>query len=201
VKDIPTIETASLALAFVTPGLIALYVRSQLLHGRMPSAAEGLLGYFTISMVYHALTLPFLDRLLSSGPPLLDRTAWWLIVVVGGPAVFGGLLGLGAKFGVLRRVLGKIGIDLLHPMPTAWDYKFSKRETLFVIVHMKDGHRFFGRLGANGFVSSDSKDRDIYIDETFDLAEDNTWVSREDDGVLIFQSEIRAIEFFKGTEA
>ena len=186
---------------FLSPGVIALFVRAQLLHGRLPTASDGVLAYFVLSIVYHAASLPLIAVTIGGAEALVERPWAWFALVVGGPALFGIVLGLCAQLGPVRWVLGCIGIDVTHPMPTAWDWKFSRRENCFVIVHLRDGRTFFGRLGEKSLISSNPKERDLYIQETFDLTEDNTWVSREDDGVLILHGDIRLIEFFKQKEA
>lgn len=55
-----------------------------------------------------------------------------------------------------------------------------------------------GFLGANSFISSNEKERDIYISEVYKINKDNKWEKVQNtDGILIKANEIDYIEFFK----
>jgi len=56
---------------------------------------------------------------------------------------------------------------LAHPVPTAWDYKFSNLGTRYVIIDLKDGSIIYGKYSNNSFSSSIPEERDIYIEEVY----------------------------------
>jgi hypothetical protein len=64
-----------------------------------------------------------------------------------------------------------------------------------VLVVLKDGTKFGGRFGAQSFASSDGKERDVYIEQVYEIDKYDLWTP-SDQGVLILASEIRTIEFW-----
>ena len=74
-------------------------------------------------------------------------------------------------------------------MPTQW-----------VLVTLKDGTRFAGYCGPESFMSSDPTERDMYIEQIYDLDSDDNWVNVGKKEVLIASGEIQTIEFWPYTE-
>ncbi len=116
-----------------------------------------------------------------------------------GPALFGFLLGLNASKGWSRRVLGKLGVRVVHVMPTAWDRTFGGLDACWVLVTLKDGSKVAGFCGTGSFASSDPKERDLYIERVYGLDEHDIWQDIARRGMLIPSGEIRCIEFFPQT--
>ena len=61
---------------------------------------------------------------------------------------------------------------------------------------MKNGKTIYGKFSEHSFASSDTEERDLYIEKTYNIKEDMTWV--EDDkskGILVAKDEIETIEF------
>lgn len=176
-------------------------MRAQFLTGRLLSASDGALAYFTVSVVYHALTFPVLSWLFEKDGPLSSRTGLWFLLTVLGPALFGVILGLNAKFSWTRRILGRVGVNTLHVLPTAWDWRFADTPAFWIIVKLKNGTKFAGFCGSRSFMSSDPKERDIYIERIYDIGEDEKWISREENGLLISHGEISTMEFWPYKES
>ncbi len=147
-------------LVFFVPGAIILFVRSQLTTGRLPPPSERLLSYLIVSAIYLALTLPFVDYQPELGLSNLSSLSWiiWLFVI---PAVVGIILAV--LWGRIHDFLVKIGLRLVHPVPNAWEWKFSNVDNQWVLVTLIDGSEVAGYLGSKSFISSDPSERDIYI--------------------------------------
>ena len=47
----------------------------------------------------------------------------------------------------------------------------------WVLVTLKDGTRFAGYCGPQSFITSDPAERDMYIEQIYDLDADHQWVS------------------------
>lgn len=191
-----SINSLYLVLLFIVPGFIALSVRSQFVAGRDPSGNKtALLSYLTVSVIYGAFTLIFVDP-----TAIRDSFSAWIGFVFVGPVLVGLLLGINVQRGVIRRFLNKLHLYPIHAIPTAWDWKFSSTAEEWVLVTLKDGTRFAGFYGAQSFTSSTSGERDLYIQWVYDMDEGGVW-SRNDPekSVLIAAGEIRTIEFWPYT--
>lgn len=182
-----------LILVFIVPGFIALSVRSQFITGRILSnSKDAILSYLTVTVIYSALVLPFVD------PESIEksRLAWFALVFIG-PIFLGLLLGINIQKDLVRRFLNRFGLYPAHAIPTAWDWKFNAMAEQWVLVTLKDGTHFAGFYGAQSFVSSNPDERDMFIQWIYDIAEDGTWMPpKSERGVLIAAGEIRTIEFW-----
>jgi len=88
------------------------------------------------------------------------------------------------------------GLNAVHEVPSAWDWKFGKGENLWILVKLKDDTEFAGFCGENSFISSDPSERDIFIERVYELDDNNVWHEQAGKGVLIAQGEIRTIEIW-----
>lgn len=86
---------------------------------------------------------------------------------------------------------------IVHPIKKPWDYVFGKRESYWVIVHLKDGRKIGGRYDTDSFASSYPSDEQIYIEEAWILDDQGSFNKRIEDskGIIVFGSEILAVEF------
>lgn len=194
-SELLTPEKLSLFLMFSVPGIIALYFRSQFLSGRLPPLAEGAVAYITLSLVYQALSYPLSKNLFYAAP--LDLWHWigWFAFIFVFPAMIGILLGLNIRKGWAKRLIAKFGIATIHPVNSAWDWRFGQCEECWVIAVLKDGTKWYGYLSEKSFMSSDSNERDIFIDQVYQSEGEGTpWTARQS-GVWIAHAEIQSLEF------
>ena len=188
-------------LGLIIPGLVALFVRSQFVTGRRPSHKDNALSYTTISIIYYALILPLVDLVLPEKAGHTTLVIAWLSIVLIGPVALGFLLGVNIQKNLVRGLLRRWRINLVHTIPTAWDWKFSSLVgEQWVLVNLTDGTRVAGFFGSDSFASSsDLGERDLYIQETYDIDKHDNWVPHSPDGksgVLIASDMIRTIEFW-----
>ena len=193
-SELRSFEQVSLALAFLVPGLIIAWVRSLFLTGRLPSQKEALLPYLALSLLYQGATWPLLPHLSAIAGELPS----WLLHVFVGPFLVGALLGAFALAEWPRRLLGRFGPRLVHPVPTAWDWCFKRRIGGLVEVTMKDGSKVTGWLDdKTGFASSTGKDHDLFIGHVFVLNSDDSLVpAAPARSIYIAPGEIRYMVFF-----
>ena len=66
------------------------------------------------------------------------------------------------------------------------------------MVTLKSGEQVAGLFGSNAFASSDSGERDLFIEEEYDVDESGQWQARREKvGVLISQGEMKFVEFWQ----
>jgi hypothetical protein len=197
VTEVKSLEQLSLILGTIVPGLIILYVRAQFLTGRLGPHKDALLSYFTLSIIYLAVVEAATSLVTGSRLPLYEQTPYWLPIMLGGAAGFGVLVGLNASLGLTRRIAGKIGLRLPHVMTSAWDWKFQRLPECMLTVTLRDGSKIAGWCGGkHSFVGSDPANRDIYIEQVYEIGEDgNFGLLHPGRGIYISSGEIRLIEF------
>ena len=191
-----------LLLTFLVPGLVMLFVRAQFLAGRRTLGLLEILPYLAVSIIYYALVYAvvslfgnFADLIAWMSQPGFGTVFWWLVMVFVVPTVFGLLLGLNIQKDFIRNFLRRRGFNAIHAIPTAWDWKFSDLPpSQWILVTLKDGKRFGGLCGPGSFISSEPSERDIYIDQIFDIDSEDKWHDRKS-GVLLTAGEVQSIEF------
>ncbi len=186
--------TSYFFLVFFVPGAIILFVRSQLTTGRLPPPSERFLSYLIVSAIYLALTLPFVEYQPELGLSNLSSWIWisWLFVF---PSVIGLILAL--SWGCIRKFLVRIGLSPVHPIPSAWDWKFSNVDDQWVLVTLTDDSQVAGYLGPESFISSDSSERDVYIQKVFKVdSQTKVWKETKTKGILIAPGQVKTIEFW-----
>lgn len=191
------IQKLQLFFIFTVPGMVALYVRAQFLDGRVPSLKDGLAVYVALSLIYHAVCFTFFPALYAVR--IASATSWerasWLMIEFIGPALIGIASGANVRRHWLRSFLAKLGMTTVHPVASAWDWKFSEVSESWVLVTLKDGTRWSGVLGKKSFISSSSTERDLYLEKVYTRNKKGDWQER-DSGVLILHDQVQTIEFW-----
>lgn len=193
-SELKTLEQVSLVLAFLIPGMVVMWVRARFLTGRMPPDKETLLAYLALSLLYHGIAWPFLATWVTANGPW----AWTAYSFVG-PAFLGFFLGLLSVATWPRAFLRRWNINLVHPMPSAWDYVFGTRPTEGMIeVRLKDGTMITGWLRpGDSFASSVGKDNDLLIGTVLIPDESGTLTPAQPHrAIYVTSGDIKSITFF-----
>jgi hypothetical protein len=87
---------------------------------------------------------------------------------------------------------------VLHPMPTAWDYFFSARKTLWVLIHLKTGEKFGGFFGRRSHASAYPTPESLYLEKAWRLTEKGEFLEPvpRSEGLIIRYADCHLIEFF-----
>ena len=154
--------------------------------------------------LYEAIGYSFLNALIFSYPlfkihsdKFIDRYPVWYFVVmfsviVIAPIIYAMIFNIIAK----RKWFSRF---LINPTKSAWDSFFSKRESYFVIVTLKNGKKIGGKYGLNSYSSTYPNPKEIYLEEVWKLNDKEDGfdvVVDQTEGVLITENEISTIEFY-----
>jgi len=191
------IDKMRVFLSFVVPGLVVLYVRAQFLTGRLPAFSEGVIAYVAVSCVYYTMALPLLIAIQHVTG--IWRLLVWITLTLIGPAVMGFLLGLNIRMGWSQKMLAKFGVGTIHPVDTAWDWRFAGKPGGWAMAVLKDGTKWHGYLGTSSFMSSHPAERDIFIQQVYEVDENNQWTPRVS-GVWIAHGELQSLEVWPDTQ-
>lgn len=96
------------------------------------------------------------------------------------------------KSGIFRKYI-------IHPVKLPWDQFFSKADSYWVVIHLKDGQSIGGKYGTSSFTSTYPAKEQIYIEEVWMLNEDGGFQEKIKNtaGMMILGEEISRIEFIK----
>lgn len=213
-KDILTsINDILSVMGILFPGLVIVSIRSMFLTGRTParfvilySMAASVfyfVAFFMLMNIYIWLRdksiEPVLDIELLVKKPGFDDIWSLLMMFVVVPVSVGVGLGMAAQKGWFRRGLQRIHLDVVHPAPTAWDWKFGAMKDELIRVTLQDGTRIKGFYSSGSFTSSDPAERDIYIQRIINIDGKNDLPRGDDRGILVAAGQIRTIEFYPCT--
>jgi hypothetical protein len=194
-----TISAILVIVVFLMPGFIASRVRSFVYPSSETSEARIVLSAITFSCLNYAILSP------------LFIVAWkWLwyqnLVFLATLAILSLFISptlivlFSAKVNESywgRRFRDKFG--LMHPIPKAWDYFFSRRISCWIVATLKDGRVFAGLYGQASFASSFPSQEDLYLEKLCDLSPEGkiTGVSPLSVGGIIEMENVSTLEFFE----
>jgi hypothetical protein len=88
-----------------------------------------------------------------------------------------------------------LGLRPINPIPTGWDWIFSRDEPCFVLVTLKDRTEIAGYFGPKSLASSDPDRRDLYLEAVYTIPEDGPWqLVERSKGVYIAGADISMVE-------
>jgi len=129
-------------------------------------------------------------------------TLYWISLVlltIIGAALIAILIVFIKQKNLICKMLEKLKIRSIHSTPTAWDYIFSQQNSDYVIVTLTDDTKIKGWFSTNSFASSDSEERDLYIEELYCTEGKQEWIEdKGSKGIYISKDQIKFIEFKKG---
>lgn len=198
---VTSFEMVFYTLSFVVPGFILYSVIASIVPRKIEEKEMSLLRYLILSCVNYAVWSWLIYLLFKldffTQHPIRSALAWSLIIFLS-PVILGLLFGKLSSIDWSRKLLSHFGMVPIHPVPTAWDYIYSKTEPVWLLVTMKDGSKVAGFFGDKSFASSDASERDLYIQEIFRIVQDGPWQKIPDNrGILIKSDEIKHVEFWK----
>lgn len=190
------------AIAFLIPGFITTYIIRRVIPKVDKDYKTSVLENFIYS---------FLNIFLWAIPiyKIYINIGWWnkkilllwlvcLLIIFVSPIIIASVIIIFYQKEVFRKLCQYFNISSIDTEPSAWDFKFKKIENEWVIITLKDKTTIGGYIGVNSFISSNCKERYLYIDEQYEISKNGEWkkVNRTD-GIWIKNDEIKYIEFLK----
>lgn len=196
VKLLQNLPTALLGtLVLLVPGFIAFKVDQLVRPQAVRSAFDSILEILIYSAVNDALWYPIFNVANLKALPTSGRT-WLLLVVLLGlcPAV------LATAYAIIVQALAERGW-VQSPMPRPWDHIFSRvaaKETLGIIITLRDDRRIAGLYVKPGFASSYPVDEQLLLGQVWHLDRNGQFSQpvAGSRGLLIDKSDILILEFF-----
>jgi hypothetical protein len=153
--------------------------------------------------LYEAIGFSFLNALIFAYPlyfihldKFIDKhTGWYFLimflVIIIAPIIYAMVFYKITKFKWYSKFL-------INPTKRAWDSFFSRRESYYVIVTLKNGKRIGGKYGLNSYSSTYPNPEGIYLEEVWKLNDEYGFdeIVDQTEGILITENEISTIEFY-----
>ncbi|WP_277623049.1 DUF6338 family protein [Burkholderia seminalis] len=190
--DITSVDKLYLAVLFLIPGFVCMKTYS-IFNGERLDASKALVDALAYScLIYAAFSwaIYWVQTIGRYQLPLFCYVVFWTAILFLVPA------GGAVSWFFLRRTRWMASL-LPHPLGKAWDYVFSRREPSYVIITLTSGKRVGGAYGGDSFASSYPYDEQIYVEEVWDLDEEQGFSQRHvrSRGMLISANNIESIEF------
>jgi hypothetical protein len=199
-----TFDAVFYTLSFIVPGFIWNSTLFIFVPRRAEETGTVFLRYLTLSCLNYAIWIWLIYLVVRSEffaqRPVWSAFAWFLIIFIS-PVLLGVITGRLSSQDWLRRLLIRLGLGPIHPIPTAWDYYFSRTAPVWVLATLKDGSHVAGFFGRSSFASSDPRERDLYLEKIFKIVENGPWETiPRNRGILISGNQIASIEFWETEE-
>lgn len=177
---------------FFIPGFIAMQVGALL----VPTADTDVGKRIPVAIGYSALNFAVMSIALLI-PNLLNWT--WVAAIIAFAFIF--VLPVFYPFW-FKKIRAKQSFGITTPFPTAWDEFFSRRDELWVRVHLKNGDTltgWFGQSGSNPSAASQyPEEQQLYISELWEQDASGAMVkSPRSAGIIVSMSEVSYLEFLK----
>ena len=196
---IDSFEMVFLTLAFIVPGFVYFSVKGLFFPNDTAKPHTLFLKFLSVSCLNYG-GWSWLIYLIHTSDSITNH-AWLVAMIWGGiiflsPAIAGIVIGILSLKEIPRMIAHRFGINLIHSIQTAWDFKFHKTGPVWVVLTLKDGRTIAGLYGPHSF-ASESEDRGIYLEKTYTLGENGAaWEPVDQSaGVLVSGDQIAVIEF------
>jgi hypothetical protein len=193
--DIPTAAQITSLISLLAPGLIISSIRARAITGSVPDYKDRLIAYAIISIGYFAAVAPLFH--VESSLRLPDWL-WSFLQYFLVPTFLGIAAAYIHQWQWVYKTAECFGLQLAHHLPAAWDYTFQALPVgTFIIVTLTDGTQIPGKMGRNSFAASSKEERDLLIEELWEVATDGTWqASNPTRNILLCGKDIKYIEIF-----
>lgn len=189
-------EAVYFTVLMLVPGFIMNMGYNYILPLREGQASIFIIRFIVFSCVNYALAWPLINKLAQLRYWEAHPFRWSLIlgvILLLLPYVVGVSAGIVTQKDWIRKLLRKITLNPIHPLPTAWEYIMSQ-ESRYVIITLKNEEVVYGLFSSKSLASSVPTEKDIYLEQIYNLSQTGEWKA-QGKGAWINGSEILHIEF------
>ena len=158
-----------------------------------------LLRLLTATAYNYALCSPILYLCLyrSDLVGFHGRLAAWFFVIFIAPALLAICRAMFLQTTRFDWIFRLVGLRPINPVPTGWDWVFSRAGPCFVLITLTDGREIAGYFGAKSMASSDPERKDIFVEKVYTVPYDGSaWQEVGGSlGIQVDGSQIAFIEF------
>ena len=196
--SISTKEQLIFLIVLLLPGFIIAMVRNSFVVRRGSSAYEEILAYVLGSAICHVVGAPVWKWILDDKPGFWGQYLALVAVLFALPVAIGIGWSYIVQHGLIWRLSSRLGLAGVHPIRTAWEWKFSRvRPDEWLLVTLKDGTQHAGFIGGGSFFASGDEDRDLFIEQVYELTDEDIWRHPgRRKSILIPYSEVQSIVFW-----
>jgi len=198
-----------LAILFLIPG----FLMRKAVDATLPFAkqrSQNVLELLTLSCINYAFASPFIVLLLLCWPTRLDLAnpvmttrnviygAFWILVIFVTPFILGLCVRPVTEWAHRSSFWRKLGLRIIHPCPTGWDYAFARQQQYWLRVMLSDGRLLEGVFRESSLASSEPGERDLFLEDVYEFDEETEQFERieKNCGMLIRGDQIASITFF-----
>lgn len=173
---IDNIDAVIYTLNYVIPGYIILKIISTITPTTKQSETETIvqsIGFSILNNSIWSFAFSLIKLNFYKTNIVLFNFLTSLIFIISG-VVTGTVIALLKKYNVFGKILNFLKIETTSPIPTAWDYVFSKYESYWVEIEVSSGKQIRGLFSNMSYASSEYDNRDIYLEELYEKKSDNS---------------------------
>lgn len=189
------IDKAALFIVLVLPGFISLKVYDLIVAGENRDFSKSIVESIAYSVLNFAVLSWLIIKISAPDYWIESPFFYWISIVhifIVFPSVWPFIFVSLSKLKIFKK-------HLLNPINQPWDKFFSRRESYWVTVHLKNDTVIRGKYALNSSASAYPKERQIYLEEVWKAGKNGGFGKKVDRtmGVILFESEISYIEFHK----
>ncbi len=192
-------ETIVYTCIFLLPGFISKELIDSIIPPKFDKELRFIFQCIILSIVNLALWA-WLDMIIFQN--FKETNLFYLILAavnIGSATITGIILGILKYYNIPRKWFPFLQLN--NSIPTAWDYFYNQKKSYFVVVSLKSGKTIYGLYSEKSFSSSESSERDLYIEKTYKYSKKEPWKEiPRNKGIYIDKNEIETIEFYSMEE-
>jgi len=204
IENILKPDTLSLFFYFVVPGLWAIKVYDLLIPTERRDFGAALIELVSYSLFNWVLFAWLLSIHNAANPGVLEFSSGLvrIVYVFITPAALALLIYFLRSTGWIRRALRRLHVNVVSPMPTAWDEFFSRGEGCYIVFHLKSQEVVGARFDTRSFATTYPGPQELYVEELWVIdAATRQFIKpvANTKGVIIKLDDCDFMEMFAGT--